>query len=102
MYHQSCAPTLNPTPNPSTASPQPQLETLQNSDKGVDEQLNAQRRMAAQILAMRRQRKGVHAAKPKAKKAYVPPKVVDQVPKKGHFIAHQIGNKVRGGESERW
>jgi len=57
-------------------------------------QLNAQRRMAAQILAMRRQRKGVHASKPLAKKAYVPPKVVDQTPTKGHFIAHKIGNKA--------
>ena len=57
--------------------------------------------MAAQILAMRRQRKGVHASKPHGKKAYVPPKVVDQTPTKGHFIAHKIGNKVRGGERAR-
>jgi hypothetical protein len=57
-------------------------------------QLNAQRRMAEQILAMRRQRKGVHAAKPgpMAKKGLVNSRVVDTTPKKGHFVAHKLSH----------
>ena len=51
--------------------------------------------MAKQILAMRRQRVGVHHAKhpqPAAKKAFVPHKVVPQKPAGGHFISHFNGH----------
>ena len=48
--------------------------------------------MAEQILAMRRQRKGVHAAKrgAMARKGLVNSRVVDTTPKKGHFVAHKL------------
>jgi hypothetical protein len=51
------------------------------------QQLNAQRRMAHQILAQRRMRKGVARAKTETRKAYTPPRVV-HAPANGHFINH--------------